>query len=97
MNAGMRPLTASIMILPVGVGRTSPGPIGVEGLTMTAARPRSATMASTSRSAANPLWGAPHIHGELLKLGFEGAQSTVAQYMSYDPGAAPAPPRRRPA
>jgi hypothetical protein len=25
----------------------------------------------------NPLWGAPHIHGELLKLGFEVAQSTV--------------------
>jgi transposase InsO family protein len=29
----------------------------------------------------NPLWGAPRIHGELLKLGFEGAQSTVAKYM----------------
>ena len=28
-----------------------------------------------------PLWGAPHIHGELLKLGFEVAQSTVAKYM----------------
>jgi transposase InsO family protein len=32
-------------------------------------------------SRANPLWGAPHIHGELLKLGFEIAQSTVARYM----------------
>jgi hypothetical protein len=32
-------------------------------------------------SHANPLWGAPHIHGELLKLGFEVAQSTVARYM----------------
>jgi len=29
----------------------------------------------------NPLWGAPRIHGELLKLGFEVAQSSVAQYM----------------
>ena len=29
----------------------------------------------------NPLWGAPRIHGELLKLGFEIAQSTVAKYM----------------
>jgi transposase InsO family protein len=29
----------------------------------------------------NPLWGAPRIHGELLKLGFEVAQSTVATYM----------------
>ena len=25
----------------------------------------------------NPLWGAPRIHGELLKLGFEVAQSSV--------------------
>ena len=25
----------------------------------------------------NPLWGAPRIHGELLKLGFELAQSSV--------------------
>jgi hypothetical protein len=32
-------------------------------------------------SRANPLWGAPRIHGELLKLGFEVAQSTVAKYM----------------
>jgi transposase InsO family protein len=29
----------------------------------------------------NPLWGAPRIHGELLKLGFEVAQATVAKYM----------------
>ena len=28
-----------------------------------------------------PLWGAPRIHGELLKLGFEVGQSTVAKYM----------------
>src|ERR1700716_713242 len=32
-------------------------------------------------SRANSLWGAPRIHGELLKLGFEVAQSTVARYM----------------
>ena len=32
-------------------------------------------------SAENPLWGAPRIHGELLKMGFEVAQSTVAKYM----------------
>ena len=30
---------------------------------------------------ANPLWGAPKIHGELLKLGFELSESTVAKYM----------------
>jgi hypothetical protein len=29
----------------------------------------------------NPLWGAPRIHGEPLKLGFEVAQSSVAKYM----------------
>src|SRR3984893_9065616 len=29
----------------------------------------------------NPLWGAPRIHGELLKLGFEVAQSSVVKYM----------------
>jgi hypothetical protein len=29
----------------------------------------------------DPLWGAPRIHGELLKLGFEVAQSSVAKYM----------------
>ena len=32
-------------------------------------------------SAENRLWGAPRIHGELLKLGFEVSQSTVAKYM----------------
>ena len=32
-------------------------------------------------SLANRLWGAPRIHGELLKLGIEVAQSTVAKYM----------------
>jgi hypothetical protein len=30
-------------------------------------------------SAENPLWGAPRIHGELLMLGIEVAQSTVAK------------------
>jgi transposase InsO family protein len=33
-------------------------------------------------SVENPLWGGPRIHGELLKLGFEVAQSTVAKYMA---------------
>ena len=32
-------------------------------------------------STENQLWGAPRIHGELLKLGFRVAQSTVAKYM----------------
>ena len=33
-------------------------------------------------SLANPLWGAPRIHGELLKLGIEVCQATVAKYMA---------------
>jgi hypothetical protein len=32
-------------------------------------------------SVENPLWGARRVHGELLKLGFEVAQSSVAKYM----------------
>jgi hypothetical protein len=32
-------------------------------------------------SLANPRWGASRIHGELLKLGFELWQTTVAKYM----------------
>jgi putative transposase len=32
-------------------------------------------------STANPLWGAPRIHGELLKLGIQISQATVAKYM----------------
>jgi transposase InsO family protein len=33
-------------------------------------------------SLANPLWGAPRIHGELLKLGIDVSQTTVAKYMA---------------
>ena len=32
-------------------------------------------------SRANPLWGAPRIHGELLKLGIQISQAAVAKYM----------------
>jgi len=32
-------------------------------------------------STANPLWGASRIHGELLKLGIQLSQATVAKYM----------------
>jgi putative transposase len=30
----------------------------------------------------NPLWGAPRVHGELLKLGLHVSQATVAKYMA---------------
>ena len=51
-------------------------------------RPRTQTIiliagalsACSSSMEDNPLWGAPRIHGELLKLGFEVAQSSVAKY-----------------
>ena len=33
----------------------------------------------------NPLWGAPRIHGELLKLGFEVCETTIAKYMERRP------------
>lgn len=33
-------------------------------------------------SIANPLWGAPRIHGELLKLGIDVGQTTIAKYMA---------------
>ena len=33
-------------------------------------------------SKANPLWGAPRIQGELLKLGIEISQATVGKYMA---------------
>src|SRR5688572_3435088 len=32
-------------------------------------------------AAANPLWGAPRVHGELLKLGFEISERTVSRLM----------------
>lgn len=33
-------------------------------------------------SVANPLWGAPRIHGELLKLGIDIGQTSIAKYMA---------------
>jgi hypothetical protein len=33
----------------------------------------------------NPLWGAPRIHGELLKLGIEISQASVSKYMVRHP------------
>ena len=36
-------------------------------------------------SVANPLWGAPRIHGEMLKLGIEVSQATVGRYLPRRP------------
>jgi hypothetical protein len=40
-----------------------------------------------SMAAENPTWGAPRIHGELLKLGFEISESSVSRYLA--PGHSP--------
>ena len=40
-------------------------------------------------SVANPLWGAPRIHGELLKLGIDIGQTSVAKYMAQERTAVP--------
>ena len=37
----------------------------------------------------NPLWGAPRVHGELLKLGIEVNQATVGRYASVPEGSLP--------
>ena len=36
----------------------------------------------STMSQANPLWGAPRIHGELLQLGIKVSQATVSKYLS---------------
>ncbi len=36
-------------------------------------------------SVENPLWGAPRIHGELLKLGYDVAETTVGKHMAKRP------------
>ena len=43
-----------------------------------------ATDRQSGVSIENPLWGAPKIHGELLKLGIDVAQSTVSITMVPD-------------
>jgi hypothetical protein len=45
-------------------------------------------------SIANPLWGAPRIHGELLKLGIEIGQTSVAKYMASEEARRPKAGRR---
>ncbi len=44
-----------------------------------------AIIALVRKMAANPLWGAPRIHGELLKLGIEVAERTVSRLIPKRP------------
>jgi hypothetical protein len=45
------------------------------------AEPQDLSPAVPHVSLANPLWGAPRIHGELLRLGIDVGQTSVAKYM----------------
>ena len=47
--------------------------------------PRDVRALIREMSTANPLWGAPRIHGELQKLGIAVSESTVAKYMRQHP------------
>jgi putative transposase len=40
-------------------------------------------------SSADPFWGAPRIHGELLKLGVDVTQATVGRYLPRRPKTLP--------
>jgi hypothetical protein len=53
--------------------------------------PREVRELIRTMSQSNPLWGSPRIHGELLKLGINVWQATVAKYM---PAIAARDPRR---
>ena len=61
----MRPRAACTISLPVGVGLMSPGPIGVDGLTMTAGRPRSSISSRTAASA----WNFDSLYGPIMSCG----------------------------
>jgi hypothetical protein len=58
-----------VLSIPTQIGWQAGDPVRGSGLLQ--------TMASE-----NPTWGAPRIHGELLKLGFEISERTVSRYPS---------------
>ena len=74
-SSGPRPSCAGIVLAfaAIGAGNPAPGRASEIGADLRALIRR--------MSVENLLWGAPRIHGELLKLGFAVAQSTVAKYM----------------
>ena len=59
-------------------GRGSPGGLGW-AVRLSAPRPRPS---SEEMAVTNPLWGAPRIHGELLKLGIDLAERTVSRLLA---------------
>jgi putative transposase len=61
--------------LPAVVDLEEPAPHGT--IDRAVGRPH----ADSHDGASNPRWGAPRIHGELLKLGIDVSQATVATYM----------------
>jgi putative transposase len=66
--------------------------------------PRDVRVLIRTMSQEKALWGAPRIHGELLKLGFHVSQASVAKYMmqttiadlAHVPHESPSPNRSRP-
>jgi hypothetical protein len=78
------PLSAAVIIQPETIVRWHRAGVRWKSLSL-GGRPKvPAEVRSLIRrmSVENPLWGAPRVHGELLKLGIEVAQSTVAKYMA---------------
>ena len=64
---------------------TSPG-VGLNAnLAETSQIPKETRDLIRTMSRDNPLWGAPRIHGELLKLGIPISQASVAKYMVRSP------------
>jgi hypothetical protein len=73
-SSGPRPLCAGIVPVFAATGAGNHAPLEAGQI--------AADLRAVIRqmSVDNLLWGAPRIHGELLKLGFSVAQSTVAKY-----------------
>src|SRR5262249_49821547 len=65
-----------------GLGDCTGRPDGFAPRSIRSTYPAPARNRSFEISDANPLWGAPRIHGELLKLGVDVGQTTVAKYMA---------------
>jgi putative transposase len=68
-----------------GTGRASgsggPGRVDADSVDRQPTAPAEIRRLIRTMANANPRWGAPRIHGELLKLGIDVCQSTVAKYM----------------
>src|SRR5262249_47129175 len=71
--SGIAPVSAS-----TGSGSPEPG-------RSVDASPSAKSFGRSSSVAENPTWGAPRIHGELLKLGFQVSEPTVSRWLRRAP------------